>query len=293
MKDNKENIPHAQNQLINDASLADYALSNDASMLIENNNERTSDIKNIDAVEKETLPILYQDDDLVILNKPSGLLVHRSLIDKKETRFALQIVRDQIGKYVYPVHRLDKPTSGVLVMALNKSTAQALGDQFSQQTINKEYVALVRGWLDDDGIIDYALKEELDKMSDKKAQQDKPPQDAITHYQYIDKCELPVNIEGPHSTSRYSLIRCQPKTGRKHQIRRHMKHLSHPIIGDANHGRGRHNRYFRDHLDAGRLLLHCTSISFEHPTTHKIIAVSAPLDDCFKQLLKRLNLTLK
>lgn len=247
-------------------------------------------INPVESQAPETLEVLYQDEYLVALNKPSGLLVHRSLIDKKETRFALQIVRDQIGQYVYPVHRLDKPTSGVLIMALDKDTARALGEQFTQQVIHKEYIALVRGWIKDSDVIDYALKEELDKMTDKKARQDKEPQQAITHYQCLGQCEIPVNIEGPHPSSRYSLIACQPKTGRKHQIRRHMKHISHPIIGDANHGRGRHNRYFRDHLDAGRLLLHCKEIRLIHPTTREPLIIKAPLDECFQQLLNRLEL---
>ncbi len=235
---------------------------------------------------KETLPVLYQDEHLVVVNKPSGLLVHRSMIDRHETRFALQVVRDQIGQYVYPVHRLDKPTSGILIMALSSEAARNLGEQFTVNTVAKQYLAVVRGYAEISGIIDHPLKEQLDKIADKDAQQNKPAQDAITEYNTLDKIEIPYEVEG-YPQSRYSLIKLFPKTGRKHQIRRHMKHISHPIIGDANHGRGKHNRFFQKQFNVNRLLLACTGISFKHPVTQSLIDISCPVDGEFLSLLEK------
>ena len=236
----------------------------------------------------EQLPILFQDESLVVINKPSGLLVHRSEIDRHETRFALQLIRDQIGQRVYPVHRLDKPTSGVLVFALNSESARHIGTQIEQRQTHKRYHAIVRGYAPESMAIDHPLKEELDKFSDKKAKQDKPAQSAQTNIRRLATIELPISIE-KYPQSRYSLIECIPLSGRKHQIRRHLKHISHPIIGDAKCGRGRHNRYFKQHFDAGRLLLHASSYELIHPVTQKRLKFTAPFDAIMQSLLSRFN----
>ncbi len=234
------------------------------------------------------LPILYQDEYIVVIDKPSGLLVHRSLIDKRETRFALQMTRDQIGQYVYPVHRLDKPTSGVLVMALSPEIAAQLTEQFTQKGITKNYLALVRGYTADEATIDYALKEELDKMTDRKAQQDKLAQAAITHYKTLWRGEVPIPV-GRYPTARYSLVSLTPETGRKHQIRRHMKHIFHPIVGDTTHGDGKHNALFRERFDLDRLLLVAQAIKFKHPVTGECIQLSASLGTMFENILTNLG----
>ncbi|OED48067.1 pseudouridylate synthase [Endozoicomonas sp. (ex Bugula neritina AB1)] len=235
---------------------------------------------------REELDIIYQDDALVVVNKPSGLLVHRSMIDRHETRFAMQIVRDQVGKHVFPLHRLDKPTSGVLIFALSSELAKVAGEQFQQRNTYKRYRAVVRGYSPESGAIDHGLKEELDKIADKKARQDKPAQEAVTEYKRLATVELPVTIDR-YPQSRYSLVEAIPKTGRKHQIRRHMKHISHPIIGDAKHGKGVHNRYFRNHFNAGRLLLHCSEMHVEHPASGVLLEFKASMDDTFIQLFRR------
>ena len=234
----------------------------------------------------EQLDILYQDEYLVAVNKPSGLLVHRSMIDRHETRFALQIVRNQIGQYVYPLHRLDKPTSGVLLFALSPEVARKAGEIFEKGLVDKSYLAVVRGYAPESGVIDHALKEELDKMTDRKARQDKPAQEAVTEFERLATVELPLAIDR-YPNSRYSLVKAMPKTGRKHQIRRHMKHIAHPIIGDAKHGKGVHNRYFSEHFSAGRLLLACTEMSLPHPVTGSPLCITAPLDQTFCDLLER------
>ncbi|MRI31391.1 tRNA pseudouridine(65) synthase TruC [Endozoicomonas sp. OPT23] len=236
--------------------------------------------------EAETLEILYQDEYLVAVNKPSGLLVHRSMIDRNETRFALQIVRNQVGQHVFPLHRLDKPTSGVLLFGLSSDVARIAGKQFEENTVKKSYLAVVRGYAPESGFIDHALKEELDKIADKKARQDKPAQEAQSEFKRLAIVELPIAIER-YPQSRYSLVEVRPKTGRKHQVRRHMKHIAHPIIGDAKHGKGVHNRYFAEHFDAGRLLLHCQSMSLEHPVTGEPMTFTAPLDEVMVNLFGR------
>jgi len=238
------------------------------------------------------LPILYQDEHIVVIDKPSRLLVHRSMIDKHETQFALQMTRDQIGQYVYPVHRLDKPTSGVLMMALSSEIAAKLNQQFTEKTINKKYLALVRGYTLSEDTIDYALKEELDKMSDKKAQQDKPAQEAITHFKTLWQGEVPIAV-GRYPSARYSLISLSPETGRKHQLRRHMKHIYHPIIGDTTHGDGKHNTMFRERFSLSRLLLVAKEMSFEHPVTGELIQLSASMGEEFEKVLFGLGCLLK
>ncbi|WP_038141498.1 tRNA pseudouridine(65) synthase TruC [Thiothrix lacustris] len=235
----------------------------------------------------DILEILYRDEYLVAINKPSGLLVHRSLIDRHETRFAIQITRDQIGQKVYPVHRLDKPTSGVLLFALDSDTARLLNAQFIAGLVQKTYLAVVRGHTDASGIIDYPLKEELDKLSDAHADQDKLAQEAITHYRRLATTELPYPV-GRYASARYSLLELQPKTGRKHQLRRHMKHIFHPIVGDTTHGDGKHNSLFREQFACQRLLLHASSLHLTHPHTHEALMLEAIPPEDFGDVVRLL-----
>lgn len=235
------------------------------------------------------LDILYQDEYVVAINKPSGLLVHRSWLDTNATEFAVQKLRDQIGQHVYPVHRLDRPTSGVLLFVLDKDSARHLMQQFIEQTTDKRYLAVVRGHLGQ-GHLDYPLKFQYDKIADKKADKTKPPQDAITDYRCLAQTELPIAV-GPYAASRYSLMELTPKTGRKHQLRRHMKHLRHPIVGDTSHGDGKHNTMFREHFDIHRLLLHAAYLSFIHPKTEQKVAVHAPITGDFLRVLSDINLS--
>ena len=234
------------------------------------------------------MQILYHDEHLIAVNKPTGLLVHRSAIDRHETRFALQLVRDRIGRRVYPLHRLDKPTSGVLLFALNEATARLMMPVFSGGGVDKHYLAVVRGYTADRETIDYPLKEQLDRMTDARADADKPAQAAITHLRRLATIELSQAV-GRYHTARYSLVKLTPGTGRKHQLRRHMKHIFHPIIGDTSHGDGLHNRFFRDAFDCRRLLLAATQLSFVHPQSGQRISIEAPLDDTFTTILDRLG----
>lgn len=236
-------------------------------------------------IELEPLEILYQDEYIVAINKPSGLLVHKSPIDKHETRFALQEVRDQIGQYVYPVHRLDKPTSGILIFALNEEVARDLSLLFRENSVKKEYVAVVRGYTEEEGEVDHALKQMLDTKVQKEQGITKEAQEAQTSYERLATVELPYPVSR-YPVARYSLVRLFPHTGRKHQLRRHMKHIFHPIVGDTKHGRGEHNTLFREKFDCHRLLLHAQKIVFEHPVSKKKLIISAPLDQVFEKLFK-------
>jgi len=233
----------------------------------------------------DQLDILYRDEFLVAINKPSGLLVHRSAIDRHETRFAMQILRDQIGQHVFPVHRLDKPTSGVLIFALSAEAATKMGAIFAAHQAQKIYLAIVRGVAPESILVNHPLTEEVDKYTDAKASP-KLPQEAITQFYRLAEIELPYSVD-KYPQSRYSLVKCLPQTGRKHQIRRHLKHISHPIIGDAKHGKGNHNRFFQHQFNAHRLLLAATELTFTHPFTQQAIKITAPLDTCMLQLVEK------
>ncbi|TRW50504.1 tRNA pseudouridine(65) synthase TruC [Aliidiomarina halalkaliphila] len=227
------------------------------------------------------IDICYEDDSLVAINKPAGLLVHRSALARGEKWFAMQLLRDHINQHVFPVHRLDRPTSGILLFAKSAEIARKMTTIFTDREARKIYHAVVRGFVSDHGRVDYPLKEELDKIADKMADQNKDAQEAVTDFLRIDQVELPYPVSKRHATSRYSLVQLSPKTGRKHQLRRHMAHLRHPIVGDTNHGDGRHNRFFREHFGIHRLLLAATSLSFPHPETGSMVYIDVPVPSDF------------
>jgi tRNA pseudouridine65 synthase len=232
------------------------------------------------------LSIIYQDEYLVAINKPSGLLVHRSMLDKHETQFAVQLLRDQIGQHVFPVHRLDRPTSGVMVFALSADIARKLGEQFAAQLIEKTYLAIVRGYITDEGKIDHALKEKLDKISDKMVKQDKSAQHAVTLFKRLDKFELPFAVS-KYASARYSLVQLAPQTGRKHQLRRHLAHINHPIVGDVAHGDGKHNSFVRQQFHFHQLALTCKSMLISHPVSEVPLYLRCELDTDMFDLLEK------
>lgn len=231
------------------------------------------------------LPILYQDEALVAVNKPHGLLVHRTRIDRHETRFALQAVRDQVGRYVYPVHRLDKATSGVLVFAFSSEVARTLSDALSEGRVEKTYLAVVRGWPPESLLIDRPLTDLPDAYG---RRWQGTPQPASTRIQLLATVDLPVAVS-KYPTSRYALVEASPLTGKQHQIRRHLKHAAHPIVGDGRHGEKRHNRFFASEYGISRLLLAAVELAFTHPVSGQRLCLSAPLDGPFTRLLDRLG----
>ena len=236
----------------------------------------------------EELPILYRDEQIVVIDKPSGLLVHRSEIDRHETRFAIQILRDQIGQRVWAAHRLDRGTSGVLLFGLSKEIAAALGKQFEAGTVEKRYLAIVRGHPPAIGSINHALSRQHDPYEFRGERSSTEPQPALTHCRKLAEVELPFAVDR-YPSSRYALLELEPVSGRRHQLRRHLKHIAHPIIGDATYGKGRHNRFFVDHFGCHRLLLACTKLGFCHPTNNQRLEIKAPVSGEFAATLAQLR----
>lgn len=220
------------------------------------------------------LAILYRDDDLIAIDKPAGLLTHRSAIDRHEKTNAMHLLRDQIGAWVYPVHRLDKPTSGVLLFALSSQAAARYSEILAADTTVKRYLAVVRGHV--------AVEIEIDHPVSDPDRPDAPAREAQTRVQPLDQVTWPWPVDR-YPESRYSLVALQPKTGRRHQLRKHMKHIAHPIIGDVRYGKGPHNRLFRERLGVERLMLHAHRVTLRNSA--KEIAIVAPLDTAWQRVL--------
>ena len=223
-----------------------------------------------------SLPILYQDASIVAINKPNGLLVHRSPIAADASVFAVQILRDQLGQKVFPVHRLDRKTSGVLLFALHDEMNSVMQQQFQNGEVNKTYHAIVRGYTPDTLDIDYPLRKD-----------DGTVQEAFTSLRTLQRTEVNFTI-GKHPTSRYSLVELKPTTGRMHQLRKHMAHVFHPIIGDRPHGCNKQNRYFKEQLGMQEMLLHAERLEFTHPSLGAI-DIHAPYQEPFQRMLAALN----
>ncbi|AMR32626.1 pseudouridylate synthase [Mucilaginibacter sp. PAMC 26640] len=220
------------------------------------------------------LEILYQDDYLIAINKPHGLLVHRSSIAADAEEFALQMLRDQIGLKVNPVHRIDRKTGGVLLFAFDKQTEIAMQQAFMENRVGKKYLAVVRGYTPDEMEIDYPLRKENGTL-----------QDALTRFTTLKQVELDVPL-GKHPTSRYSLVEAVPQTGRMHQLRKHFAHIFHPIIGDRTHGCNKQNKMFKENWEMETMLLHAAELSFKHPVNDaETILILAPLQPGFLQAM--------
>jgi tRNA pseudouridine65 synthase len=229
------------------------------------------------------IEIIYQDDDIVAVNKPSGIKVHRGVYDSRREQFALQMVRDQVGQYLYPVHRLDQPTSGVLMFALNPGAVRSLAKSFARRQVQKTYLAVVRGYIAEAGEVNHPLR-----RSDDGEELNKEPREALTRYLRLDTVELQVAV-GRYATGRYSLVQVMPSTGRMHQIRRHMSHLRHPIINDRQYGDNKHNRFCSEELNCRRLLLAATELRFPHPRSREITQLTARIDPDFSRILHHMG----
>lgn len=224
------------------------------------------------------LEILYQDEDLVAINKPHGLLVHPSPIACDATEFAVQLLRDQLGCRVYPAHRLDRKTGGVLLFALSAPVNSLLQQQFMDRLVGKTYLAVVRGFSPDKGEIDYALTNDNGQL-----------QEALTYYETLAKAEIPVPL-GKHPSSRYSLVQLNPHTGRQHQLRKHLAHIFHPIIGDRPHGCNKQNKLWKETWNMNTMLLHASELRFPHPLSGADLCIRAGLQAEFRRSLDLLGL---
>jgi tRNA pseudouridine65 synthase len=220
------------------------------------------------------LDILFRDKHLIAINKPHDLLVHRSPIAADAAEFALQLLRDQVGQKVYPVHRIDRKTGGVLLFAFNKPIEIEMQKQFADNLVGKKYLAILRGHTPDNGEIDYPLRKENGVL-----------QDAFTNYHTLNRAELDVSF-GKHATSRYSLVEATPKTGRMHQLRKHFAHIFHPIIGDRTHGCNKQNKLFTEKWEMNTMLLHASSLTFNHPVSNETIIIEAALQQEFIRMMK-------
>lgn len=212
------------------------------------------------------------------VDKPPGLLVHRTGLDAGETQFALQLLRDQLGRPVWPAHRLDKGTSGVLLFALDAETARVLGQAFeAPDQVRKTYRAVVRGWPAAEGLVDHPLR----RLEDDARAGRTEVQDAQTRYRTLQRYELPLP-DRDFSVTRCALVELQPLTGRRHQLRRHMKHIAHPILGDATHGKGPLNRAVANFLGAQRLWLHALRLELPHPVSGVPLRIEALCDQTWE-----------
>ena len=221
----------------------------------------------------DLLEIVYQDEYVVAINKPHGLLVHRTKLADNVDDFALQKLRDQLGVKVYPVHRIDRKTGGVLLFALDHETDKRMQPLFAEHKVEKKYLAIVRGYTEDSGEVDYPLRKENSNL-----------QESFTEYSTIARVELDVPL-GIHKTSRYSFLEVFPKTGRMHQIRRHMAHIHHPIIGDRPHGCNKQNRLFKEKWSMTTMMLHASEITFDHPYTNTNLHIKAELQPEFLRMI--------
>ena len=225
------------------------------------------------------LEIVYQDEHLIAINKPHGLLVHRSKIANDATEFALQILRDQIGRHVNPVHRIDRKTSGILLFAFEKEVEIAMQKQFQESLVQKKYLAILRGYAPEQMDIDYPLAKENGTL-----------QEAFTAFKTLQRAEIEVAF-GKHPTSRYSLVEAMPTTGRMHQLRKHFAHIFHPIIGDRKHGCNKQNRFFKEQFEMTTMLLHASWLKFKHPVTELDIEMSAAPHSEFNRVMQMMNFT--
>ena len=220
------------------------------------------------------LSVLYRDEWLAVVDKPAGLMVHDSTLAAGETDFSADRLRVQFGRPIHLVHRLDRATSGCLLLAFDRDSASALGKAVMAQQLEKCYLAVCRGWPEEAFEIDHPLDGGPGKP------QKKP---AVTRFRRLATGELAVPSAG-FETSRYALLECEPLSGRFRQIRRHLKHASHHLVGDTSHGDGRHNRQFRMR-GVHRMLLHAWELGFPHPHDGGVVRVQAPLDGEFTRAL--------
>ncbi|AND70141.1 pseudouridine synthase [Dyella thiooxydans] len=224
------------------------------------------------------IEILHQDDALIAVNKPAGLAVHRSKMVGNAESFLIDELRAQVGDTVYLAHRLDRATSGVLLVARSSEVAAALGEQFMGRDVHKDYLAVVRGWPEPaEGLVDYPLPGSRDTG---------PRREARTRYRRLATVEVPIPL-GRYPQQRYALVACAPETGRFRQIRKHMAHIHHPIIGDCQHGRSDHNRLYKQYFGCHRMLLHARRITLRHPLEGTPLVIEAPLDAAWTALLDR------
>lgn len=228
--------------------------------------------------EEPVIELIYKDGDLLAINKPCGLLVHKTKIAADADTSVLKILRKQLEQKLYTIHRLDRKTSGVLLFGLDKNIVQLVQKEFMEHRVEKKYMAIVRGFFPEKIEVNHALTNDRNKT-----------QEANTFFQKIKQTELDIPF-GKFQTSRYSLIEAFPKTGRQHQIRKHLNHLRHPIIGDRPHGCNKQNKLFKEKWNFTTMLLHAKTLKLIHPISKSPFSLEAPLSAEFLQMKTILQL---
>jgi len=226
---------------------------------------------------ESNLEILYQDEHIIAVNKPHGMLVHKSRIAKDETVFVLQTLKNQINKWVIPANRLDRQTGGVLLFSLNENTDKLLKKMFAENKISKTYLCLVRGFPPISGTINHDLMKENGNI-----------QNATTEFETILNFELPIEVSR-YPQSRYSIVKAHPITGRFHQIRRHFAKERYYIIGDKPHGECKQNKMYEQRFELNTMLLHCYELIFEHPISNEKLKIRAKLQAPFTSTIKKID----
>lgn len=229
------------------------------------------------------VPIVYNDDAIIVVNKPNNLLVHHSYYARNiEENSLVQLLKESHGDHIYPVHRLDRKTSGLLIFAKSPELAAVLQNQFENQRIEKDYYALVRGFTPPCGIIDSPIKKDEMEVY----------QVALTHFSTIESVEIDFAVT-PYSTARYSLVCLSPKTGRMHQLRKHMNKIAHPIIGDPKHGNRHHNHFFINQFNCDKLFLHAAKLTLDHPVSKQKMTFRAGFPEFWNEMLTELGFETK
>jgi tRNA pseudouridine65 synthase len=224
------------------------------------------------------LPILHTDPHLTIINKPPGMLVHRTSIAEDDEPVALQLLRDQLGKTVFPVNRIDRPTSGIVIFAHTPEVTRLMQDVLAKPDFHKQYTALVRGWMHDAIDCDREVKNDRGVLKE-----------AFTRFVPVERLELAFPTDR-YPTARFSVVDAFPATGRWHQIRQHLAQLRHYIINDRVHGDGKQNKIFTQQLHISDMFLHARKISFVHPVTGEMLVVDAPFPEHWSRVKEMDNL---
>ena len=226
------------------------------------------------------IEILFQDDYILAVHKPNNMLVHHSVManNQHEEKSLVQLLNNELGSKFYPIHRLDRKTSGIILFAKQKEFVKSFQDLFINNQIQKTYYGLVRGFISGEGKIDSPVKGRDANVH----------KEALTYYKLLETFEIPIKV-GPYDFSRYSLVELQPKTGRLHQLRIHMNKISHPLIGDPKYGDRFHNRMFKEKFKNKAMFLHAKTLVFTHPFTDIQHYLETDFPDNWKLVLKKLN----
>jgi tRNA pseudouridine65 synthase len=234
---------------------------------------------------EEKLEIIFENENYIAINKPVGMLVHRTNIAfEEQALIAERILKQQLGFKVYPLHRIDRPTSGIVLFAKSSLATSQLQPLFTTDKVKKQYLSIVRGHMPTPhGILDFPLSKKLEGEL----------REAKTEYWTLSETEIPFSSSDRYSSSRYSLLKIYPHTGRMHQIRRHMAKARHYVIGDTTHGDNKQNNFFRDRFGSAHMYLHAWKLAFEVPNTGQHVEITAEVPIHFMDMLQKLSLEFK